>query len=166
MSAQTSSHLGRGMLSLLVWNTNMTTCLARIFSTNLDISAGRPHLLWGHGFSVSGSAPVTGEKHKGLFHVTLASWRREDRNDHGPKVEQWVRFQLLCLCKLETHKSPLSLIEAIKLLFGTGFDLLFFFLNEIQEIKKNIYMKLNYLNHTDAVQDLQVCIPTRLTCKT
>lgn len=41
------------------------------FSTNLDISARRPHLLRGHGFSVSDSRHRDEEKHRRLLHVTL-----------------------------------------------------------------------------------------------
>lgn len=49
--------------------------------------------------------PWRGKNIKGYFMSRSRLGAREDRNDHGPKVEQWVRFQLLCLRrkKLETH---------------------------------------------------------------
>lgn len=91
-----SIHMGsrswQGMFSLLVWNTNTATCPARIFSTNLDISARRPHLLRGHGFSVSDSRHREEEKHRRLLHVTLVSLHHKNKNPCRQKKEQWVRF--------------------------------------------------------------------------
>lgn len=64
------------MLWPLVWNTNTPTCHGCIpcISTHLNISAGRPHLLWGHEFSVSDLAPWHEETSKGCFMSFLCSF--------------------------------------------------------------------------------------------
>lgn len=123
--AQSSSRSGQRILSLLVWNTNMTTCPAHIFSTNLDISAGRPHVLRGHRFSGSGSAPWRGKNIKDHFMSHLA-----------PKESKQPRTVSRALRELPTIRSHLYENEKSKYTF-----------NEIQ-----IFMKQYRCHHAVSAQ--------------
>lgn len=65
-------------LDKAVWSTNNATCLGCILSTHLNMSAGGPHLLWGHEFTVSDSAPWRGETEEVIScHTCVPAPRQE-----------------------------------------------------------------------------------------